>query len=470
MTRARLLILVLVVAAAVAAFLVLRPATPDPGPQGPAAPPPPPAIPGQKVTFIVASPSDGRLIPDPCSASPSGGLLSLKPFFDAVNDTVEKGTPSVPVFLGDVTDATGPVGLEVAAYTWGELVVASQPAAATAGPGELALGVDFCRNVLANLPLPVLCANAMDADGKPFLRGWALGDAGGSVVLLVATVSQSAQDRVAAAGSGVRLLAPGDAVTSALAAADAEARRLGRPVSARVLFHHGTAEETAALAKTVPGLTAAFSASGGELPPTEPLRDGGVPVYSTGRGLRFGWIVTVEKLEPVRWTLGRIGIQVLARGSPIATEVGGFGDILRERLFPALVGPPDHRADDPRGTYVGASRCATCHSEAADAHAASAHARRPARFPETGLGRPQCLSCHVTAAFVKTGWAGPRDATDLAAVSCEACHGPGAAHSDAPKAGWGAVPLDRCRTCHTPDRRADFDADALWKKWGHGVR
>jgi hypothetical protein len=101
--------------------------------------------------------------------------------------------------------------------------------------------------------------------------------------------------------------------------------------------------------------------------------------------------------------------------------------------------------------YVGHERCGTCHASALEHWRTTGHAEAWATMVETKqTGNLDCIPCHVTG-FEQPG--GPRRLADLDGlrdVGCEACHGPGRAHAEAPE----AQPLDPgvaprvCATCH----------------------
>jgi cytochrome c554/c'-like protein len=237
-----------------------------------------------------------------------------------------------------------------------------------------------------------------------------------------------------------------------------------------VLFHHGTTEETAALVRAVPGFTVAFAARGDELARQEPLDAGGTPVFFPGRRLRFAWMVTLEGGRVTHSRLLRIGAEMFQRGSPIGGVLAEQATACRDVGFARNVAQKDNRPEHPLGVYVGASRCAQCHTEEFAAHGASRHALRPKGYRDEFLGQAGCLVCHMTGAFRRGGWKGKEDASDLGAVSCEACHGPGSEHIADTGKPYGPRGVSVCRTCHTPDRSPVFDAEALWKQWGHGPK
>ena len=99
-----------------------------------------------------------------------------------------------------------------------------------------------------------------------------------------------------------------------------------------------------------------------------------------------------------------------------------------------------------RSDYVGAHTCRKCHESAYMTWQKSAHARA-----DTSIGsapQPACLACHTTGEA-------PASRPYLAAVQCEACHGPGAGYAEAD------IMRDRSlavrlglRDLSTPDKRA----------------
>ena len=70
------------------------------------------------------------------------------------------------------------------------------------------------------------------------------------------------------------------------------------------------------------------------------------------------------------------------------------------------------------GEHVGPETCKACHPAAYEAWRASPHARSRDVLPERSRADKRCLSCHA-----------PDLEDGIAAVSCEACHGPGRVYS-----------------------------------------
>jgi hypothetical protein len=146
---------------------------------------------------------------------------------------------------------------------------------------------------------------------------------------------------------------------------------------------------------------------------------------------------------------------------------------------PARGGPAVHPSASPlppflgvdRGSarYVGARHCGQCHPGAVSVWESSAHADSLAVLVDAQRSHdPRCLRCHVTG-LGHPGGSG--EATGLAEVGCEACHGPGSDHVQAPGVGgyYGSLPADgsACVGCHTHDNSPAFRWESHWPLVAH---
>ncbi len=123
--------------------------------------------------------------------------------------------------------------------------------------------------------------------------------------------------------------------------------------------------------------------------------------------------------------------------------------------------------------WGGSASCLSCHPTQHAQWASTPHASAWTRLVQVNRQSDQaCFSCHVTGAFAEgapaTASAVP---AELHAVGCEACHGPGAAHSADPAAG--AIvrdpPVEVCQQCH--DGKMDegrFDLQTYRPRVLHG--
>jgi hypothetical protein len=86
-------------------------------------------------------------------------------------------------------------------------------------------------------------------------------------------------------------------------------------------------------------------------------------------------------------------------------------------------------AQPPAGqTYVGTKECAACHFDQFMAWRTTPHAKAFTILPAKYQTDASCLKCHSTGFGEATGFKSLKDTPNLAANSCENCHGPGSEH------------------------------------------
>lgn len=139
-------------------------------------------------------------------------------------------------------------------------------------------------------------------------------------------------------------------------------------------------------------------------------------------------------------------------------------------------------------TYVGSDKCKICHK--GEKHAMvfekwmeTKHAKALASLDATKAQDkdPKCLKCHTTG-YGKGGYGEKgMEALDLAAVGCEACHGPGSEYKamtvmkDKAKAvAAGLIIPDEavCKSCHnaeSPTMKGEFKFADSFAKIKHAV-
>jgi hypothetical protein len=125
---------------------------------------------------------------------------------------------------------------------------------------------------------------------------------------------------------------------------------------------------------------------------------------------------------------------------------------------------------------VGSRTCAACHTEAYHWWLGTRHARAYQSLQKRGRELDlDCIGCHVTG-FDQPGGARIGQLSELKAVGCESCHGPGGAHVDNPqpphRALSRATPEPVCLRCHDAEHSDDFrylEKQALLRAPGHGA-
>ena len=120
----------------------------------------------------------------------------------------------------------------------------------------------------------------------------------------------------------------------------------------------------------------------------------------------------------------------------------------------------------PASPFVGNSACATCHPAQTAQWQTTAHAAAWASL--VAASRPfdnDCWRCHVTGAFTAGGPTDPRVLGGLENVGCEACHGPGRAHTAGPDAGRLVKnpPVSQCTQCHDKEQEDGRFDEAIYR-------
>ena len=158
----------------------------------------------------------------------------------------------------------------------------------------------------------------------------------------------------------------------------------------------------------------------------------------------------------------------------------------RQKVLKKLCSGIDRQLFNPDTPYVGSAACGKCHPTAYKALADGRHAKAtralkdaapdywrtpPHKRNVVGLGKAECLRCHVTGFGQRGGFpaAVPADPLihPMAGVGCESCHGPGKAHVDDPKKPRAIAKLGGtcnecnilpiCRLCHDDKNSPRFD-------------
>jgi hypothetical protein len=87
------------------------------------------------------------------------------------------------------------------------------------------------------------------------------------------------------------------------------------------------------------------------------------------------------------------------------------------------------KKDGKDKTYVGRAKCASCHLKENTSWKKMKHAQAFDDLTANYKEDKSCLACHVTGFGEPVGFKSAKDTPQLAAVVCEACHGPGSEHA-----------------------------------------
>ncbi|WP_197355921.1 multiheme c-type cytochrome [Aureliella helgolandensis] len=264
-----------------------------------------------------------------------------------------------------------------------------------------------------------------------------------------------------------------------------------------VLLAHAPVEESAEIARQVPGFDLVVTAGGyGEptLHPEEIPGSEAVMVQVGTKGMYGGIIGLFEDATtPIRYQ--KIAISSQFKDSDrMLLEFERYQQRLKDAGFDGLgVAPIAH----PTGRqYVGSEVCGECHTQAYEIWENSPHVHATdsiiaASNDRGGITRqhdPECISCHATGwnpqKFYpyQTGFISAEKTPLLVGSGCENCHGPGKSHVDAE---YGDIETDnelllelrrqmvlplaqareKCLECHDLDNSPDFHTAPFEEYW-----
>jgi hypothetical protein len=149
-------------------------------------------------------------------------------------------------------------------------------------------------------------------------------------------------------------------------------------------------------------------------------------------------------------------------------EVARINETAAARPLPAKAG---------RASYVGHDVCVACHLEVVPFAKTDLHYTAWKTLERLEKTRDlDCVPCHSTG-FGQPGGSAFDNIGTFANVQCEACHGPGSKHVDAPGKGSlahivASPKATVCVQCHSPEHAPRFAFDAYRKRLivpGHGL-
>lgn len=412
---------------------------PPPRPAAPA----PPAPPDPTPLVVISGNEHGFIRPCGCSKPALGGIHRRG---HALAELRERNTKVAAVSLGEFLNESNrqqELKFESYLFALGEMGYS----AFVPGNGEFKLGKRFLSDARGMTTVPFVVANAGFADEPPFEKSAPLGETGGVVIGLVASLPPEM-------GAAVKPAA--EALAAEIAAHAAAAFVL--------VAYNGPEADLPKLAASVPEAQRArttFVVPGIADTPIAVSAVLGMPVVTSGaKGRSIGLLRpgSGRPYESLVLEEGRPGLPA------VTVILDGYRKAVRDEELMKNVA----RTPAPTG-YVGDKKCAECHQEAYDKLITTPHQRALKSLKDTNDEYdPECTRCHVT------GWATQGGFVDFDAtpthvnVNCEACHGPGEQHSkDQSKTPGGKVDRGTCVRCHDPDNSPQFKFEKYWPRIEH---
>ena len=346
-------------------------------------------------------------------------------------------------------------------------------AAVMLGERELADGYEAFTALAKKAKFPFVSANIVFEDTKKCLvQPWVTRvEKHGGVSLRVGIIGLNRYNTAFIKGTadGRNII-----VSSPSEAAKRLVPELRAKVDVLVVLTSMTISQARQLARDVPGLDLVIGANGAVLSLDSDVSNGVPIVYTGNQGkylseVRVHWDAAAGKVQEVRRRHHYLN-RDYPNDPPMHELV--LATLRKEndanRAAAGMTAAPESIVVEGEAAYAGTPACMTCHEAAGTVWKASAHSHAFKTLVDQNQDfNPECVGCHVVGLGRRGGFINAKATPNLVDVQCEACHGPGRAHADAPAPGYGAAGARSCLGCHTEENSPEFDFFTYWPRIKH---
>lgn len=298
-----------------------------------------------------------------------------------------------------------------------------------AGEKELRFGYSFLKANIQRSGLPVVCANLLlSASGKPALTPYIIKKIGTVRVGIFGLMN----DKVAYGPSQDSLKV--EEPTAAARRVIAEMKKKGATVT--VLLSQLGKVESEDLAATVPGIDVLVIGHASSLLMKGRMIKSTVACYGGEQGQYMGR--TIVTLNAARGQATgdceafMLGPEVGERAEMaklVKAFEDGFNEKLRKLDKERVMEAAKNKSPESLDRYLGAELCMRCHQDEGEQWKTTSHSVAWKTLVDAAQDtKPECIGCHVVGYRKPGGFQAQFDATKLANVQCESCHGMGTMH------------------------------------------
>jgi Cytochrome c554 and c-prime len=427
----------------------------------------------QTVVIVFTANLNGRLDPCGCEGNPMGGLSRRAEYLKQLRD---RGAQPLVLDAGDLfaegvtVEAARMNDARKAAEFIAQTYRSFGTAAIAVGDQDLALGLDYLRQLGKDSELDFLLSNLIDAEGSSVFSESKLVQADDASIGLIALLDPTFP--LAEVHGDLRNFK----ITDPIEAARNQARKLiERGAEIIVVLSQMGEGYDHLLARQVEEIDVILS---GHYPSRrQPYNIGGTLIagaFREGQYVLELWLYLHGK-RPYRFpALGWGTKSPPGRSTTYAARLVPIGNQYPENEELALarskLGGPPVVAVAPPTLYAGKPgyNCIACHKKIVNSWLMTDHARAYITLAdERAEFIPGCVRCHSTA-YRQPG--GPQTFDELppfTAVGCESCHGPARGHKTAADAPRKAIRSQTCTVCHDSENSPGFNYRKYLKKVAH---
>lgn len=404
------------------------------------------------VFLVVSGDTDGWLTPCGCTFNQSGGLLRRGTYLRQLG---QKGQVIYADAGGAPTGSSAYHKMRFEAILAGEIKM--NIVAHNLGGPEVALGVEYLRDLQKRYRIPMISANVVDAQGAPLAPPMIVAAAGHRKVAFVGVVSQ----QFSSTTKDLRIEDPATAIRRTLLESK-------NTYDLLVILAYLSENELRTLAEALPEADAIIGGPTGQS--IVPRKVGPTVIAASTHQGKFMVEMSVPMHKGESWS-GRI-VEMTGLFADDPTQKQNVAEYLqsleRADFESTQTGLVTSLVTDPSVRIAGKDSCTRCHQEESRIWHTTPHSRAWQTLQKDHHQvDPACQRCHTTGYGLPGGFVSASRGTNVG-VGCENCHGPSQAHVMDPKIKTMYRPADQCVRCHDAENSPNFHLSEYWRKIMHG--
>jgi 2',3'-cyclic-nucleotide 2'-phosphodiesterase (5'-nucleotidase family) len=329
------------------------------------------------------------------------------------------------------------------------------------GELDLALGINFLKDLAKKQNFPLISANLVDSNNAPIFKPYIVKKVNGKNVGIFGVIGDTSEMT-----AKVNDITKGAAsVQDPLKAAESIVKELSGKVDYMIALTHQGTNRDWVIARRVTGIDLVVGGHDKQKTKDPNEADKTLIVQAGEKNQYQGMLeVTLDGTRKWQNSLVPYGDEAPSDAS-VKAMISAYNDQLA-----SLYSSSDSK---PAAAQVSLrlTACETCHADQVKKWQATDHAKAyETLVKKSKQFDPNCIRCHTTRYNQPEGFSMKLQQPELVNVQCESCHGFAKEHlSDMKEIPTRKPAVSLCVTCHTPDRCPTFEKDyqKVWEKIKH---
>lgn len=327
------------------------------------------------------------------------------------------------------------------------------------GELELALGLDFIKELQKKYDMPFISANIVDDKNQPLFDPYVIKKVDGLKIGIIGIMGTDVEKKMKEIDGSLSVLDPLKTATDRVA-------ELKDKVDYVIVMTHQHMGRNWQVAKKIEGIDLVVGGHHKQKLETPYNANNTYIVQSGEKGQRQGIFeveIAADGTKTVKNTLVPMSDKIA--NDP---DVKAMIDQYNQDVSKMYTTGSTEKEDTATPKSIS---CNDCHDEAYAVWQKSKHAKAFQTLINKNMQfNPDCLACHTTRFEEVGGFTVTAQEKELRNVQCDSCHGDSAAHMEDPEVvPQGNPGMETCVKCHTEHRCPDFEKNYTqeWEKIKH---